>query len=553
MAHISGSRQGNEKGSRTPLRILILEDSPRDAELEVALLEQAGYACDWTRIETRKCFTEHMAEPWDVIVADYSLPAFDGVSALALVREHGLNVPFVLVSGALGEERGIDALKAGATDYVLKARMGRFVPAIRRALAEAEELRRHAAAEAERETEAAVNTALARVGRELISSLDRHAILERMCRVTTEALDCEAALCIVAQGEVLRAVAAYGVEPGLWEVVRALRVPRERLPETAALAGDEPVEFVRSELSNPVLADLHRMVAAAATLVTPLRMAGEDLGYLVACLRGRNRFCVRQRRIAAGVAELVSLALANSRLLADLEQASRLKSEFIGTISHELRSPLNTIMGYTDLLLDETFGPLTGEAADALRRVRQSSADLLHLVETTLDLSRLQKGELPVDETEVALGEMLAQLEAETRSAWDKPEVELVWNLAPQLPVLRTDRGKLLAVVKNLVENAVKFTDRGSVTLIAEPTDGGVEIEVRDTGVGIAEGQEKFVFEPFLQLEPHMTRTHAGSGLGLYVVQQMLGLLGGTITVESEVGRGSTFRVRLPGGGSAAG
>ena len=233
------------------------------------------------------------------------------------------------------------------------------------------------------------------------------------------------------------------------------------------------------------------------------------------------------------------------RLYDDAQVASRLKSEFIATMSHELRTPLNVMMGYTDLLLTGEFGSLTADQTDTLRAVTKHQRQLMELINATLDLNRLEAGKLELELSHCDLPDLLRLLDDETRG-WAKPGIRFIWNVSPDLPRLYTDPTKLKTVLKNLIGNAVKFTERGSVTIDARPNDGGVEISVADTGIGIPKDQQALIFEPFRQVDSSMTRCYGGVGLGLYIVRRLVGMMGGKISIESEVSRGSTFRCWLP-------
>src|SRR2546422_8645650 len=226
------------------------------------------------------------------------------------------------------------------------------------------------------------------------------------------------------------------------------------------------------------------------------------------------------------------------------EAANRTKSEFLAAMSHELRSPLTVILGYTSLLLEQTFGSLREEQADTLRRIDRNAQELFDLITTVLDLSRLEAGRLPLEVREVQVPELLEELKAETQGVRERTSLEFVWQVEGELPPLQTDPGKVKVVVKNLIGNAVKFTKAGSITVVAHNHDGGVEISVTDTGVGISQEALELIFEPFHQVDN--SGQLGGTGLGLHIVKRLLELLGGTVTVESEVGRGSTFRVWVP-------
>jgi signal transduction histidine kinase len=244
---------------------------------------------------------------------------------------------------------------------------------------------------------------------------------------------------------------------------------------------------------------------------------------------------------------LASLVLNNARLLEHAEEASRLKSDFLATMSHELRSPLHVIMGYTDLLLEGDFGSLTPEQQQIIRRVDRSARNLLDPIIAMLDVSRLEAGRLPVQVDVVELPALIVELQQEMEEdGREKAGVRLEWRIAPELPVLHTDKTKVKIVLKNLLQNGVKYTDAGSVTLTVAPHEHGVEFAVSDTGIGIPADVMPIIFDIFRQGDSSTTRRHEGIGLGLYIVKRLLELLEGTVTVESEVGRGSTFRVWVP-------
>jgi len=240
------------------------------------------------------------------------------------------------------------------------------------------------------------------------------------------------------------------------------------------------------------------------------------------------------------------VARVKARLVEELAGANRLKSDFMSTMSHELRTPLNIIMGYNQLLLDDTFGPLTAEQQEPIQKTQKSARDLLELINATLDMGRLETGRTPLDLADVDLPGLVREVQSDTRQLNEKPTVTLRAEVpAPSQP-LHTDRVKLKVVLKNLLSNAIKFTDAGEVAVVARWHDGGVEISVADTGVGIAPDVLPIIFEPFRQGESSMTRRFGGLGLGLYVVHRLLDLLGGAIDVQSEVGHGSTFRIWIP-------
>jgi PAS domain S-box-containing protein len=227
------------------------------------------------------------------------------------------------------------------------------------------------------------------------------------------------------------------------------------------------------------------------------------------------------------------------------EAADRAKSEFLATISHELRTPLHIILGYAELLKDE-LSDVNSQQHEQIQRIWKNARELHELISAVLDLNRLEVGQLPVHMTEVFLPALLAEMQEKTQEARTQSPVQVNWQAAPQLPPVYTDPGKLKVIIKNLLGNAMKFTDAGSITVAARELTHGVEIRVSDTGRGIPPESLQRIFEPFYQVKSADAQYSKGTGLGLHIVKRLLDLLGGTVTAESEVGRGSSFRVWIP-------
>jgi signal transduction histidine kinase len=230
----------------------------------------------------------------------------------------------------------------------------------------------------------------------------------------------------------------------------------------------------------------------------------------------------------------------------DTARSRVMESELVATMSHELRTPLNIVLGYVDLLLEHAFGALAPEQTEVLRQIEKSAGELLDLINTMLDLSRLEAGRMTLEVRETCAADLIHEIDVETRPLQEKPGLDFVCHVAPSLPPLHTDPLKLKVVLKNLVVNALKFTDRGSVMVDVYCREGGVEFCVADTGSGIAPEVVPTMFEPFQQGAGFKTRRRGGVGLGLYIVRRLLDMLGGTISVDSKLGRGSIFRVWVP-------
>ena len=246
-------------------------------------------------------------------------------------------------------------------------------------------------------------------------------------------------------------------------------------------------------------------------------------------------------------ASIGALVAALERRTAQLNEARALLKNpaAAGTLSHELRTPLQAIQGYLDLLLSGEYGPLNDEQAEVLRRVYNSAQSLLDIVNTALELSKPEAASGPLQVEEVHVSELLEEVASETTGAIRKPGLSVVWRTAPNLPPARTDPTKLKLVLKNLVGNAIKYTDKGKVTVDARAAAGGLQFRVTDTGAGIAADMRRAIFEPFRQVGA-VPGQHGGAGLGLYIVRRLVDRLGGTISLESQIGRGSSFQVWIP-------
>ena len=286
---------------------------------------------------------------------------------------------------------------------------------------------------------------------------------------------------------------------------------------------------------------LHRF-RAVRTLYVGIQRDGQMFGFLAFMHRDPTAaFGDQELRLADGIASQAAIALANARLIDALRTANRVKSEFVSTMSHELRTPLHVILGYTDMLEDLP----DDERPATLARVRTAGAELLDMIQATLDLNRMEAGRDVPTFAEVSLAEMWDELTAEYGAIPRKPGVALRWEPAPAFD-LCTDRRKLKIVIKNLVGNALKFTPAGAVVVAVHVTAEAVVFSVHDTGVGIPRDALAVIFEMFRQVDSSDTRSFGGAGLGLYIVRRLVEQLGGTIRVESEPGRGSTFTVSLP-------
>ena len=231
-----------------------------------------------------------------------------------------------------------------------------------------------------------------------------------------------------------------------------------------------------------------------------------------------------------------------------IEEATRLKSDFLARMSHDLRTPMNAIIGYTRILLRQTKDKLDERQYRNLSNIQISADNLLDLINDILDLSRVEAGRIELHTEQVDLKRLATECFAPVETL-ARPGVKLEQQLNDA--TIRTDPDRLRRVVMNLLGNALKFTENGHIRLSLTIANGGVELSVADTGVGIPAEELPHIFEEFRQVEGEGGKTREGSGLGLSIAKKSVELLGGTIAVESEVGQGTTFTIRIPEAESA--
>lgn len=232
----------------------------------------------------------------------------------------------------------------------------------------------------------------------------------------------------------------------------------------------------------------------------------------------------------------------------EAQEASRIKSYFVSNVSHELRTPLNSIIGYTYLLLDEAYGSLERAQRSSLEAVSRNAKDLLHLVDDLLNLSRIEAGKLSLQIGTVRLRPLMEEIFTAAKPLLDEKSLEVELKLPPNPPDIQSDGGKVKQIVVNLLSNSIKFTNKGKIVVKVEdcPKKEGIEITIKDTGIGIQADQLPKIFDAFHQADGDLTREYGGVGLGLTIVKELVACLQGEIEVQSLYGTGSTFTIYLP-------
>ena len=296
------------------------------------------------------------------------------------------------------------------------------------------------------------------------------------------------------------------------------------------------------------------------TVATPLLHGGKPIGALLIRRMEVLPFSERQLALLVSFADQAVIAIENTRLfeevqartrelaktVEDLEIASQHKSQFVANMSHELRTPLAAILGYAELMQEGFYGEPSAKSMDALTRIRSNGKHLLGLINTVLDIAKIESGQFTLNMTEYAIESVIEIVRAATESLAETKKLVLKSDVGKRLPIGIGDEQRLTQVLLNLVGNAIKFTDTGEVRIAACAVNDRFNVTVTDTGPGIPQEHQARIFEQFHQVDNSNTKAKGGTGLGLAIAKQIIEMHGGRIWVESTVGKGSTFRMELP-------
>jgi len=530
---------------RMPLRVLLVEDNPDDADLLGELLaDSSGERVEVVVAETLREGLAHLSRTAaDLLLLDLSLPDSQGLETVTRALAGAPRVPIIVLTGLDDDALGIDAIQAGAQEYLAKGRVDGAL--LRRSMRYAIERHRLLA---ERTDDAQVFAALARVGEVLMVGLRSHAILERMCDVTAEVLDCAVTSTWVLDEASDAYVPAAANTREEWERIADRWVPRAALALlTEWHNGGRGVYWLDETMCQRLPQAFVQMpdgVTAGACL--SLRRDDQIVGALLCGHRGaRREWSGVQTRIAKGLMHVAALSLDNAQLVSELEQSNAIKTYVAGTMSHELRNTVFAISGFAEMLVESLRrgSPASERLAQTIGdRARES----LQLIQAVLEITRSEVRPVPVEHREQSLVDLIEPLHSEMDLLRNGRALAIEWHVAPELPAVRIDAVKLRIVLKNLVGNAIKFTERGAVRIRADRAGERVRLTVADSGIGIPADELPHLFEPFHQAHGTVSRRAGGAGLGLYIVRRLVDLMGGTIVVESRPGTGTTFSVELP-------
>ena len=510
---------------RQPVRVLLIEDSESDYLLTRHLLgsiENQIFDLEWASSWQMGIEAIRRAGH-DICLLDYRIGGGNGLELLRETRAVSQHFPVILLTGVSDYRLAVEAMQLGAADFLLKDQLTPplLERSIRYAIAQARSLEE---LQCQRN---GLRASELRFWSVVQSAGDAIILTDEYGRIVFWNLGAET-IFGYREDEVIGASIELLV-PEAYRERHRIGFERHRLTGRSQLVG-KTIELEGMKKDNsifPIELSLASWTSGEGTYFTAIIRDITE--------RKRSEEFRRSKEAA--------------------EEANRATSGFVARMSHELRTPLHAIMSFTNLLLENKGSNLTASNIDFLERILVNAKDQLHLINTILDLSKVEAGRLELNIAPASLdsvvSEVVKQFEGERRNGKVEIEVSIPGTVTPLL----TDENKLKQVLINLIDNALKFTEEGKVKveLIVNPIDfQPTRIDISDTGIGIPSGHLQKIFEPFLQLRTEANLRSSGSGLGLSICRSLCDLLGLQLQVQSAPGKGSTFSVLFPAGGSVS-
>jgi PAS domain S-box-containing protein len=516
------------------IRILHLEDSVKDAELIHSMIESEGIEHDYFLADSQKDFLKILGtENIDLILSDHSLPDFNGNAALKLVSAQYANIPFIFVSGTIGEDAAINAMLNGATDYVLKNKIERLIPAIRRAMREhkLEVMHKQALVKLKESEE------------KFRSVFDQSAVGSLIIDLDKRINICNLAFCNFL---------GYTEDELIGKTISDITYP-----EDAELGMKEMKQVLESEIETFTIEK--RYIRKDGNIVwgmnsfSLVKDANNKPQYFLPVIQDITQRKLAEQELIIANKELLfqneekakratELVIAKERA----EESDHLKTAFLHNISHEIRTPMNAIVGFSGFLNDPDLDP--EKRKYFIDIIMQSSDQLLSIISDIVSIATIEAGQERIIEKEIELNAILMLLHEQFLLKANEQSVCL--TLKSFLPAhevwIKTDETKLVQVLTNLISNALKFTKQGYVNFGSKVNDNELEFYVEDTGLGIALEMQEEIFKRFRQVETSAARQFGGSGLGLSISKAYVELFGGKMWLKSELGKGSTFYFTIP-------
>jgi signal transduction histidine kinase len=392
------------------------------------------------------------------------------------------------------------------------------------------------------------------------STFDLQTVLDALVQSAARLCEADMAALLRLRGAIYQHAASHAIPADVSDQLMTIQIEPGRGTVAGRTALERHVVHVTDVLDDPeyVLGEVVKKMGARTMLGVPLLREGIPIGLIVLIRRSVRRFTNRQVELATTFADQAVIAIENVRLFDEIQdknrqlaEASQNKSQFLSSMSHELRTPLNAIIGLTEMMVANAARFGTEKAQEPLKRVHNAGTHLLGLINQVLDLSKIEAGKLELSPESVSLPPLIDEVIGTARQLAEHNNNRLVVETQEGLGTLTVDPMRLRQILLNLLSNACKFTKQGDVTLRARRVADGrhwVELAVADSGIGMTAEQLAKLFQEFSQADASTAKHYGGTGLGLAITRKLARMMGGDVTVTSELGKGSVFTVRLPGG-----
>lgn len=618
------------------MRILIIEDNEDDTLLLLRLLQKEGINIYYKRIELPAQMEKALdEEKWDVVVCDYALPKFSGLEALEIFKSKKIDIPFILVSGTIGEDIAVDMMKSGAHDYIMKSNLKRIIPAIQRELNEVEiRKQRRIAVESVKQREVQYRNLINNMNEGLIQVDNNDTIQfvnKRICEMfgyeSDELIDKACFDIIVHPDEKWRVLnvtkerlkgisskyelkmkkktgetiwAEINGSPiiddngnvvgsiGLITDMTQRRHAEENIRKLSRAVEQSPVSIIITDIKgkieyvNPKFTEVmgYKFNEAVGmdvnilnsgepreelfknlwhTITSGKEWSGEYLNKnkngdmiwvsaLISPIKNDNDEITHFISIIEDITARKEMEFATKRAMETAEESSRLKSSILANVSHELRTPMTAILGISQILLEEVQDEYVN---DLIKKIKKSSDRLMTTLNSILNLSEIESNSSLLYLNEYKIGRQIKFLLSNYENYAKERNLYFNYIINDKDISALVDERFMDQVIINLVDNAVKYTEKGGIDIIIDSKNiqgkPFIELKVKDSGIGISDENKRIIFDEFRQGSEGIDRQYEGTGLGLTLAKKMIELMNGTISVESEVGVGSTFIVILPG------
>ena len=515
-------------------RILLVDDEPNILITVKEILVQEGYDVD-AEPDGLSALAALQHSTYDLVLTDLKMEGMDGLALLEEVRKHSPQTVTVMMTGYGSVDSATEAVRSGAYEYLLKP-------------VAVEELKQAVGRSLERKRFSEIDT-LYRVSNELALASDAE---------TIQAVVIEAATKVLGTSRVLWFPVKHDGTVEAPEPFVSLFTPTVilRLASAEVLLENGPISAGDGKSEE-------REVSDAASIALVPGLANDHLTGVLYLDHGPDEFEFHAswQRFLCGLARQAALALDRLAVIEELRQSNSvlasanrrlqeldaLKSQFLSVATHELRTPLSIILGYNAMIEESALERLTAEERGLLRESLSACKRLMRLVNTMLDLSQLQSGKIQLQVSTCDIGQSLRAVVKLFEAEANRRGLTIQLSLDPTIPQIEVDPERIEQVFVNLVSNALKYTDADGLISITggKVDDGRIAIDVSDSGIGIAPEHQEMIFDEFARVRSHSS-ARPGSGLGLAIVRRILEAHGGDISVNSTLGQGSTFTVRLP-------